>query len=177
MHPRTHRVELGRVVGAHALKGEVRVRIFGDGPRHLMSLPGAWLARSLDDGDARYYEIDAAGSGRAGELRLALRGVEDREAANALRGLFLLGLDSDLEPLEAGDYYWHELIGCVVETETGESVGCVKEIWETGAHDVLVVERESGERVLIPTAREIMTRVDLGAERIVIDAIPGLLEA
>ncbi len=173
----TRRVELGRIVGAHALKGEVRVRILGDGPDNLLSLPGAWLATSLDDPDARYVEIEGGGTGRGGEVRLALRGVSDRNAAEALRGLLVLGLEADLQPLEEGDFYWHQLVGCAVETHTGEAVGTVRELWATGSHDVLVVIRPSGEQVLIPTAREIMTHVDLAARRIVIQALPGLLEA
>ena len=75
------------------------------------------------------------------------------------------------------DFYWHELIGCTVETEAGDEVGVVRELWDTGRHDVLVVEGGPGGQVLIPTVREIMTRVDRAARRIVVDAIPGLIEA
>jgi 16S rRNA processing protein RimM len=174
---RSRRVELGRVVGAHALKGELRVRLFGDGPDHLLGLAGVWLGEGREDAGARHFAVTRAGTGRGGEVRLALEGVSTREEAAALRGLLVLARSSDLPPLDEGDFYWHELIGCMVETETGEPVGRVREMWETGAHDVLVVVRESGDQVLVPTAREIMLRVDVAAGRIVIDAIPGLLEA
>jgi 16S rRNA processing protein RimM len=177
MSPCTRRVELGRIVGAHALKGEVRVRILGDGPDNLLSLPGAWLASSLEATDARYIEIDGGGSGRGGEVRLTLRGISDRDTALGLRGLLVLGLEADLAPLDEDDFYWHQLIGCEVETQEGEPVGHVKEIWATGSHDVLVVIRPGGGQVLVPTARQIMTSVDLDTKRIVIDPLPGLLEA
>jgi 16S rRNA processing protein RimM len=52
----------------------------------------------------------------------------------------------------------------------------VKEIWETGAHDVLVVEGEDGRRVLLPAAREFLREVDVAGRRVVIDVIPGLLD-
>jgi 16S rRNA processing protein RimM len=171
-----NRVELGRIVGAHALRGEVRVRIFGDGPQNLLSVPQIWLAEAREAVQARPAVVVGAGSGRVGEVRLALEGVETRNAAEALKGLLVLAEAADLARLEGGEFYWHELVGCQVETSDGRSIGSVREIWESGAHDVLVVDAGRGAPVLIPTAREIMTGVDLESRRIVIDDLPGLLE-
>jgi 16S rRNA processing protein RimM len=81
-----------------------------------------------------------------------------------------------LPELPAGEFYWYELIGCQVESEGGLQAGTVREIWQTGAHDVLVVEDEDGVRRLIPTAAELMKDVDLVARRIVVSDLPGLLE-
>ncbi len=170
------RVELGCVVGAHALRGEVRVRFFGDGPQNLLRLDAVWLGEHRGDRDASRYEIRHSGTGRRGEVRLALAGVEDRSAAEALRGFLVLGGEASLEPLGEDEFYWHQLVGCWVETQQGESVGQVREIWQTGGHDVLRIDTQDGRQVLVPTAREIMTRVDLDDRRIVINAIPGLLE-
>lgn len=169
-------MELGRIVGAHALRGEVRVRYFGDGPRHLTDAEGVWLSPTPDASRPDYYAVTAAAPGRKGEVRMALDGVRDRTSAEALRGLLVLGEASSLEPLGEDEYYWHQLVGCEVETGDGRPVGRVAEIWETGAHDLLVVEGPSGRRQLIPTARELMTEVDLAARRIVVEAPPGLLE-
>ena len=58
----------------------------------------------------------------------------------------------------------------------GRSIGTVKEIWETGAHDVLVVEREDGRICLVPTARALMKEVDIEAGRIVVEDLPGLFD-
>ena len=52
----------------------------------------------------------------------------------------------------------------------------MREIWETGAHDLLVVEAAGGERVLLSTARQLMPEVDLQAKRIVVKLLPGMLE-
>lgn len=165
------------MVGAHALRGELRVRWFGDGPGTLESVDRVWLGEGRDDASARVYVVERVGSGRPGEARLALEGIADRDAAEALRGSVVLVEADDLEPLGDDDFYWHELIGCTVETEAGDEVGVVRELWDTGRHDVLVVEGGPGGQVLIPTVREIMTRVDRAARRIVVDAIPGLIEA
>jgi 16S rRNA processing protein RimM len=168
------RVVLGRVVGAHALRGEVRVRYFGDGPENLLGIDSVWIAAGSEQ--AQRYAVERSGTGRTGEVRLLLAGVRGRDAAEAMRGQLVLGDASELEPLAEGEFYWHELIGCRVESADAEIVGQVCEIWETGGHDLLVIERPEGGRVLVPTAREIMLEVDLTGRRIVIDAIPGLLD-
>ena len=83
---------------------------------------------------------------------------------------------SQLAPLADDEYYWHELIGFRVETLEGQLVGEVVEIWDTGGHDILVVRGESGPQKLIPTAREIMKKVNPERRLIVIDALPGLID-
>ena len=168
-------VVLGRVVGAHALQGEIRVQFFGDDPSNLLQVPEIWLGTGRTDTDARRFEVLRAGSGRAGEIRLGLRGVEDREAAAALRGLFVLADAAGLAPLPDGEFYWHELIGCEVVGRDGSQIGTVREIWDTGAHDVLVVEAADGERYLLSTARELMPEVDVGVGRITVELLPGML--
>ncbi|MDE0885904.1 MAG: ribosome maturation factor RimM [Myxococcota bacterium] len=168
------RVELGRIVGAHALGGEVRVRWFGDGPDHLLGSEFVFLGEGREDSEARRYGVRGGGSGRRGEIRLRLEGVDDRTAAEGLRGSMVLVDAEKLEPLGDDEFYWHELMGWSVWTEQGESVGIVRELWNTGGHDVLVVVGERGQ-VLVPTARAIMKEVNRAEGRIVIDAIPGLL--
>jgi len=166
---------LGRVTGAHGLAGEVRVRILGDGPENLSRAPELWLAETPDGASERGYRVESARAGRPGEARLRLSGIADRDEALALRGSWVLGDSAYLEELDSDEYYWHELIGCRVEASDGRPVGIIREIWETGAHDVLVVEREGGEQVLLSTARELMPEVDLEAGRVVVEILPGML--
>ncbi|MCS5637620.1 MAG: ribosome maturation factor RimM [Myxococcota bacterium] len=168
------RVELGRVVGAHALAGEVRVRWFGDGPENLLASAFVFLAPTREDPQARRYAVLRGGTGRGGEVRLGLEGVVDRDGAEALRGLLVLVDALELEPLGEDEFYWHELVGCSVVTEAGEVIGEVRELWNTGGHDVLVVAGAAGQ-VLVPTVRQIMKSVDLAQARIVIEPIPGLI--
>ncbi|MDD9802118.1 MAG: ribosome maturation factor RimM [Deltaproteobacteria bacterium] len=169
------KVALGRVVGAHGLRGQLRVRCLGDDPGNLLAAASIELADARGAGDPapQRCEIREAAAGRAGEVRLRLAGVDDRNAALALRGQLLLGDSADLAALPEGEFYWFQLIGCRVE-RAGRTLGRVREIWETGAHDVLVVSGCDGRERLIPTARELMPEVDLAARRIAIADLPGL---
>ena len=170
------RIVLGEIVGAHGLRGELRVRIAGDSVDNLLEAESLWVGRSVDDPGARRFRVRGGGPGRSGEVRLRLEGVDDRDAAEALGRQVLMIEAGALPKLPEGEFYWHELVGCRVESELGRPLGCVREIWETGAHDVLVVVDDDGLHRLVPTADALMKQVDLEARRIVVAELPGLLE-
>lgn len=167
---------LGRVVGAHGIRGVLRVRVLGDSPENLLRVARVWLGRAAGDPEVRSLEVEDAAVGRPGEVRLSLAGIERREDAEALRGELVLTEAESLEKLAPGEHYWFELVGCRVELADGRRIGTVSELWETGGHDVLVVAGQDGQRRLVPAAREFLREVDIRERRIVIDPIPGLLD-
>lgn len=171
------RVALGRVVGAHGMGGQLQVRYFGGTPDNLMRLEAVFLAESEDAADAESYEVTRAAPGRREEVRMTLAGIADRKSAERLRGKLVVAETSQLEALPEGEYYSYQLIGCRVEGADGQPIGTVREIWPTGAVDVLVVEGEKGERQLIPAAEGQLRTVDIEARRIVIEILPGLLDS
>ena len=82
--------------------------------------------------------------------------------------------EETLPPLEDGEYYWFQLVGMEVVSDSGETVGTVREIMETGGHDVYVVERPSGEEVLIPTVKQFVVNIDHEKRRITVRYLEGL---
>jgi 16S rRNA processing protein RimM len=157
----------------------VRVRYFGDGPENILGAPRLTLAEpegGVENPAAEEFEVEGGAAGRPGEVRLALRGVTDRDTAERLKGRLVTGDPEHLPRLPEGEFYWYELIGCRVQASGGRIIGTVKEIWETGAHDVLVVEGEDGRSYLIPTARAVMKEVDVQSGRIVVEDLPGLFD-
>ena len=152
------------------------MRVLGDSPQNLLRAERVWLGREERDPVCQSLQVRGAAVGRPGEVRLSLVGIERREDAEARRGEVVLAETAVLEKLPPGEHYWFELVGCAVELADGRRVGTVRELWETGAHDVLVVEGPDGRRRLVPTAREFLKEVDIRARRIVIDPIPGLLD-
>lgn len=170
------RIVLGEVVGAHGLQGEVRVRVAGDTGENLLAARTLWLTPRDAGAPGRACTVLGRGAGRAGEVRLRFEGIRDRDAAEALKGARVSIEAAALPPLPEGEFYWHELVGCEVESCAGQALGRVQTIWETGAHDVLVIVDDRGARRLVPTAPELMQRVDLAARRIVVADLPGLLD-
>lgn len=169
------RVAVGRVSGAHGLRGNLSVRTFGGDPDHLLQSPTLLLALSDEDPAPESFEVVRVFSGRKGEVRITLAGVEDRTAAERLRGRLVCVAADCLGALEEGEYYSYQLVGCHVETEAGDLIGTVIEIWSTGAPDVLVVADDRGKQHLIPAAEGLLREVDIEGRRIVVELVPGLL--
>ena len=115
----------------------------------------------------------AAPHGRV--LLVALDGVVDRDAAEALVGARLLVRAADLPPPDDGEFYYHEVAGFSVETTAGEALGTIAETFTTGLHDVWVV-RDGQREYLIPVIADIVRTFDRDAGRVVIEPLPGLLD-
>jgi 16S rRNA processing protein RimM len=97
-----------------------------------------------------------------------LEGVNDRNAAEALQGHEVAVAREELPAAEEDEYYWDDLIGLEVVNLAGESLGKVKTLLETGAHDILKIVDAEQER-LIPFTDPIVREVDADAGRIVVD--------
>ena len=101
-------------------------------------------------------------------------GVDNREQAAELRGLYLQAPESSLHPPGEDTYYHYQLIGLLVVTTSGEELGEITDIVTTGANEVFVV-RGPRRELLIPAIEDVVREVDVGGGRMVIEPIPGLL--
>ena len=167
-------VSLGRVTAPHGVRGQLRLRIDSDDPETLLGVTRLVLAGERPDAPESSYEVESLAPGRAGELRATLRGVTTREAAEALRGREAFARADELAPLPEGEHYGHELIGCRLEDEHGALVGHVRDIWSTGAPDILIVDAEDGRERLVPAA--LLKDVDVAGRRAVAEIPPGLFD-
>ena len=167
---------VGRVAKAHGVTGELVVDIRTDDP-DVRFAPGARLRarKPRDGGTARSHVVDSARPHGA-RLLVRLAGVNDREAADALRGsLFVIDSD-ELPPIDEPDtYYDHQLEGLRVRTTAGQEIGLVAEVLHTAGGELLAVKAESGE-VLVPFVSAIVTSVSLAGGIIEIEPPDGLLD-
>jgi 16S rRNA processing protein RimM len=152
------RITLAAVAGAHGVKGELRLKLFSD------SAEGLSRYEKLFVGGVERRLVSVRGSGKGGVARL--EGVNDRSAAEALRGSLIEVDRSALPPLEEGEYYHADLIGLPAVDREGKAVGTVVAVENYGAGDLLEIELEGGKRSLIPFKPEV---AELENDRIVID--------
>lgn len=103
---------------------------------------------------------------QAGGLLARVAGIETREAAQAVRGAEIAVAREALPEPQPGSYYWDDLIGLEVRTETGARLGRVKAMFSNGAHDVMEIEGERSR--LLPWVPEVIRQVDLAAGRIAV---------
>jgi 16S rRNA processing protein RimM len=102
-------------------------------------------------------------------------GVETRNEAEALVGRYLLRERDALEPREAGEVFYHELLGSEVVTADGRLLGKVVEVYEMQPSDLLEVRGADGE-YMIPFRKEVVVDVNIDTGRLVVDPPEGLLD-
>lgn len=162
------RVVVGRIAGAFGVQGWVRVRSYTEPPENIIDY-SPWQVTN-PEGSTLYTVAQGRAQG-SDQIVVQLAGVSDRDQAQALRGCDVLVDRSQFSAPAAGEFYWADLIGCDVVTESGVALGKVVDLVETGSNDVMIV-RADRER-LIPFLREqTVKRVDLTTRTIVVDWDP-----
>lgn len=160
---------IGRIVGAHGIRGEVKVTVMTDYPERFR--PGARIYLGMAEACAP-TEIQTVRAHK-GVLLVKLSTVPDRNLAETLQGQYLLIPADQAMPLAEHEYYVHDLIGLAVESTAGEALGVLTEILFTGANDVYVVVGPAGE-TLLPALRDVIIGVDLAARKMTVALPPGL---
>lgn len=135
----TDKVTLAAIIGAHGVRGEVRLKPFTD------SLGGH--SQVLVGGSPRRL-LNVGGTPKSPTARI--EGVTDRSAAEALRGTLIEVERDALPPLGDGEYYHADLIGLPCVDRDGATVGTVVAVENFGAGDLLEIELPTGKRSLIP---------------------------
>jgi len=156
------RVLLGQVLGAHGLKGEVKVRTFTAEPRSL----GAYGPVAMEDG--RVFRIVSLRTAKGEEAIVTLAGIEDRTSAESLKGARLYVPRAVLPAPEADEFYLADLVGLAVEDETGAVRGRVRSVQNFGAGDVLEIENANGEAAFVPFTKDAVPAIDLTGRRITV---------
>ncbi|MCH8112813.1 MAG: ribosome maturation factor RimM [Proteobacteria bacterium] len=176
------KVCLGVISGAHGIRGEVKIKAFGEDPLAI----GAYGPLSGETGGTT-VEITTVRPNKGGVIA-RIKGIEDRTQAEALKGLKLYVERSALPDAAEDEYYHADLVGLSVELSDGKPMGKVIAVQDFGAGPMLEIRlsgpAQTGAKagtkaentLLAPFTREIVPEVDLAGGRLVLDPPPGLLE-
>lgn len=151
-------VAMGYIKGVFGVKGWVKAAVSTEYTDSLLDYP-VWRLRKAQQ---ILHVTLAAGKVVGSELHAKFVGIDDRDAAFALRGHTIEIDRADFGDTAADEYYWADLIGLHVHNRDGVLLGTVCRLLETGAHDVLVVTGDYGEK-LIPFVTHYIDSVDTAA--------------
>ncbi|MBL1079094.1 ribosome maturation factor RimM [Nocardia sp. 2] len=172
---------VGRVAKSHGVRGELVVEVRTDEPE-LRFAPGNTLKGKLPRAtQTQEFDVESARE-HSGRLLVRLDGVNDRTAADALRGMLFVVDTADLPPSEDPDeYYDHELEGLRVELGDGTLVGTVREVLHSAAGELLSIKASeayppAGREILVPFVNAMVPTVSIADGLIVIDPPEGLLD-
>lgn len=160
-------VVLGRVIAPYGVKGWVKLLPLGDDPLAWRKMPALWLAADADGAEWQRRELEDLKVHGKG-LVAKFRGIDDRNAAEAIDGSYIAAPREDLPQTGQDEYYWADLIGLEVVNARGVRLGRVAELIETGASDVLVVRDDEGTAAgeamrerLLPFVAQVVREVDV----------------
>ncbi len=159
------RICVGVVTGAHGLQGLVRIRPYTEVPEDV----GAYGPLMSADGE-RSFVLEIRNRTGKGQLLAHVDGVDDRTAAEELRGVELYVSRDRLPDAEEDEFYHADLIGLAVVSTDGGPIGQVRALYDFGGGDVLEIEQAAGGIATIPFTRAAVPDVDLQAGRIVVDS-------
>ena len=153
---------VGVIGQAHGIKGWVKVKSFTQPESNILNYSTCYLSQQ---GQIRQAEIEQ-GRPQGKGIVLRLKGVDDRNQSELLRGTEILVPIAQLETLKTNEFYWHQLEGLQVRlASTQQVVGKVDYLLETGSNDVLVIKPtadslDDRER-LIPYRPDVVLSVNL----------------
>ena len=156
----------------HGIRGELRVEVVTGYPERLGQHAFFCIGPPNHPEAVQRYPVEHMRWHRE-LLLLKLGGCDDRNAADELRGMLVQIPLEEAVPLEEGEYYHFQLIGVQVETESGEHLGKVVAVLDTGTHDVYVVRGARGE-VLLPAVDDVVLELDLDRKQMVVHLLPGM---
>jgi 16S rRNA processing protein RimM len=165
-------ISIGKVQKPHGVKGELKIELLTDHPGRFSALERVFLASPR--GEVRQCTVSTVRY-RNGKPFLLLAGYDSPEKARELNGWLVQVPEEEAVPLPEGQYYWFELIGMEVESEAGERLGRIVDIFPTGSNDVYVMQAGKRE-IYLPATKEVIRQVDRKARRMVIRVLEGLLD-
>ena len=164
-------IRIGVISSTHGIRGEVKVYPTTDEPERFLDLKNVFLKTrretlALEIQTVKFFK---------NMVILKFKGLDDINDIEKYRNCDLFVSRENAVDLEEDEYYYADLIGLHVVTDTGEDFGTLKEIMETGANDVYVIERADGSEVLLPAIQECILDVDMDENVMHVHLMKGLV--
>ncbi len=165
-------LQVGVISTTHGVRGEVKVFPTTDTAQRFLDLTHVYL--DLGKGELQKLEIQQVKFVKKFAV-LKLKGLDDINEAEQYKGKTLWIPREEAQPLGEDEYYIGDLIGMDVVLEDESPFGVLKDVMETGANDVYIVETVQGKEVLLPAIGECIQQVDVEAGVMTIHLMDGLL--
>jgi len=170
-YPKDKYLLVGKTTKPHGLRGEIKIYCFSGQPENFLDYKELTL---LDLNSRLIGPIAVTKSrvqGKTAVVKFAT--IADRTAAEQIEGFEVLLNKEQLPETGPGEYYWHQYQGQQLVDTGGAVIGTVKELFNSGAQDVLVIDTGNGEALIPVIPNFIVEETD---ETIVVDLPPGLLD-
>jgi len=163
-------VTIGKIVNTQGHRGEVRLIPLTDFPERFESMDKALLELN---GQTMQMKIERTYPHKK-FIIIKFAGIDDMNAAERLKSATMLIPKEELMPLPEDTFYIFDIVGMEVFTEDGRWLGQVKDVLQTGANDVFIVEGATARPLLIPALKKVICQVDMGQKKMTVCLPEGL---
>ncbi len=165
-------LRVGVISNTHGIRGEVKVFPTTDDPTRFEGLKEVILDTGKEQlplhiSNVKYFKQFVI---------LKFKEYNNINDIERYKGKDLYVTRKNAVPLEEGEYYIADLIGCKVITDEGNDLGELVDVLETGANDVYIVKTNEGKEVLLPYIEDCIKEIDIEKKEIIAHIMPGLLD-
>jgi 16S rRNA processing protein RimM len=155
------RIQIGYIAGAHGVKGVLRLVPTTDYPERFFDME-TLVAEQAGKPPLSLKITDVKHHSGKGQLLISAEGIDDRDAAEALKGWKITISPEERAELPEGEYWIDSLIGLdVIDDESGAHLGSIEEIMNTGSNDIYQVRADDGSLRLIPAVQDVVRGISL----------------
>lgn len=167
---------VGRIVNTHGVRGEVRILSTTDFEEQRFVVGNKLAAFKKNDKKPTWVTIESVRRHK-NFILLTFEGMNNINLVEPFKEGMLKVTKDQMEEdmLEENEYFYHDIIGCSVVSEEGETIGEVKDILQTGANDVWVVKGTKGKEHYIPYIEDVVKDINIDEKIITIHVMEGLL--
>lgn len=164
--------EIGQIINTFGIKGLVKVNPFTDDITRFEKLKTVYVVKNKNMTEIEIEQVKY----HKNMVLLKLKGIEDMNSAERLKGCFLKIHRKDAIELPEDTYFIADIIGSEVITDKGEHLGKVDDIYSTGSKDIYVVKNELGKQILLPSIKEVILDIDIKKQIVTVHLLEGLVD-
>lgn len=167
-------IRIGLITKAHGLRGEMNILPLTDDPSRFSNLEDVFIIsdKSINPFKSKVISVKYFKN----KVILGIEGVSDPETVIKYKNSYIAVDRKNAVKLPENSYFICDIIGLTVIDESGEQIGTVEDILQTGANDVYIVNRENQKDLLIPAISDVICNVDMENKTIVVNLPEGLEE-
>ena len=165
------RLEIGQIVNTFGVKGYVKIYPYVNDIQRFDDLKTIYIKNKKQESKLEIEEVKY----QKNMVLIKFKGIETVEQAESLRNSYIEIDRNQAIPLEEGEYFIADLLGMDVYLETGEKLGILDDIYNTGGSDIYVVKNELGKQFLLPYIDDVVKNIDLENGKITVHIIDGLI--
>ena len=158
--------EIGKIVNTFGIKGEVKVIPYTDDIEQFKKIKNIYVNNDVMEIESVRYHKNT--------IILKFKGIDTMNDAENIRNS-ILKIQRTKKKLPQNTYYITDLIGVDVYTDEDKLLGKVKDIYNTGANDIYIVETSNNKEILLPAIKEVIKKVDIENKKIIVHILKGLI--